>query len=311
MSKLDPQCKAVLDAAAQQRTAFDADTPEEARALYAATTRRYRPEVPPMAGMDDIEADGPHGPVPMRLYRPTTAPTPAAAMVFLHGGGWVVGDLYTHEHVAQAFAHEAGAVVVSVDYRLGPERRFPAAVDDTMAALRHVAARGDALGVDADRMGVGGDSAGGNLAAAAALVARDDGGPALAFQWLLYPATDMTADNASRRDFGEGYLLSAKAIAWFEAQYLADPGQRTDFRASPQLAASHEGLPPALVQTGGFDPLRDEGRAYAETLKTAGVPVEYVCYDGMIHGFARMGAIVDKANEAIADAARAFAAAVK
>ncbi len=311
MSKLDPQCKAILDAAAQQRTAFDADTPAEARALYAATTRRYRPEVPPMAGMDDIGTDGPHGPVPMRLYRPTTAPTPAPVMVFLHGGGWVMGDLNTHEHVAEAFAHEARCVVVSVDYRLAPEHRFPAAVDDTMAALRHVAAKADSLGVDAGRIGVGGDSAGGNLAAAAALVARDEGGPALAFQWLLYPATDMTADNASRRDFGDGYLLTARAIDWFEDLYLADPKQRTDLRASPQLAESHEGLPPALIQTGGFDPLRDEGKAYAETLEKAGVPVEYVCYDGMVHGFARMGAIVDRANEAIAHAARAFAATVK
>jgi len=193
----------------------------------------------------------------------------------------------------------AGVAVVSVDYRLGPEHRFPAAIDDTMAATRWVQREARALGVDATRIAIGGDSAGGNLAAVVPLLLRDAREALPAFQLLIYPATDMRCGAPSHRINGAGYLLTADSIAYYRGHYIADAAQWIDWRASPLLADDLRGLPPALVLTAGFDPLRDEGRQYADALSAAGNAVQYVCFDRQIHGFITMGRVIDEANTAV------------
>jgi acetyl esterase len=190
-----------------------------------------------------------------------------------------------------------------VDYRLGPEHPFPAAVDDAWAATRWIAAHAGELGIDAAALAVGGDSAGGQLAAVMALMARDAGGPPLRHQLLIYPATDMKADTPSHAAFAEGYLLTRPLIRWFQAQYLRSEADARDWRASPLLAPSLAGLPPALIVTAGFDPLRDEGQAYGRRLTGAGVTVDDLCYGGMIHGFLPAGRMLDTANRAVTHAA--------
>lgn len=303
---LDPQAKAVLDAAYSNPagTAFDTDDPVEARRRYAAGTSAFAPETPPLEKVEDLSFPGPAGDVPLRLYRPQGAEDPAPLLVFFHGGGWVFGDMDTHDHVCRALAHEATCLILSVDYRLSPPDKFPAAVEDCVAATAWAHAHAADLGADPARIAVGGDSAGGNLAAVVAQQARDAGAPPLVFQLLIYPATDFTADAESLRENAEGYLLTRAAIEWCRDTYLRGPQDRTDPRASPLLAADHSGLPDALVVTAEYDPLRDEGNAYAAALADAGVGVTYREYEGMVHGFMRMGALVDRANEAIEDSAR-------
>jgi len=224
----------------------------------------------------------------------------------MQGAGFMKGDLESSDNFAWGLAEETGAVVVSVDYRLAPEHKFPAGLEDCIAATRWCAEHGGEIGGDPTRLAVGGDSAGGNLAAATAQALRDGSGPKLAFQWLIYPAVDFTADNASLRDNADGYLLTKAAIDWTLAQYTEGPGEAQDPRASPGLERDLAGLPPALVQTAEFDPLRDEGEAYGEALKAAGVPVETIRYDGMVHGFMRMGKLVDRAHDGLADGAAAL-----
>jgi acetyl esterase len=301
---LDPQCQAIVDTAAERGSVFDARTPQDARALYAASTQVFAPDTPAIQNIEDRTIPGPDGPVPVRVYTPQIARA-LPILVYFHGGGWVFGDLESHDAMCRIIAHEAGCLTVAVDYRLAPEHKFPAGLMDCIAATRWCASHGAEIGGDPARLAVGGDSAGGNLAAAVAQAARD-GGPALAFQWLIYPAVDFSADNASLRDNAEGYLLTKAAIEWTMAQYLDGPAAAKDPRASPGLADDLAGLPPALVQTAEFDPLRDEGKAYAEALKAAGVPTHYARYDGMVHGFMRMGALVDRAGEALSDGAEAL-----
>ncbi len=305
---LHPQCAAII-AAAAAGAPFAAPTPAAMRAAYAATTAGYAHASGTLAGVESLICSDPGGDIGLRLYRPA-APDPLPALIFCHGGGWVLGDLDSHDHVCRALAQRADVAVVAVDYRRAPEHRFPAALDDVIAAVRWVAAHGPALGIDPDRLAIGGDSAGGNLAAAAALALRDSGGPRLALQLLIYPAVDCTADNESLRTNGEGYLLTRAALENFYDLYLPARAARSDPRASPQLAADHRGLPRAFIQTAEFDPLRDEGARYADTLRAAGVAVDYRCYPGMVHGFMRMGAKVDLALEALADASRALRAAL-
>jgi acetyl esterase len=219
--------------------------------------------------------------------------------VFFHGGGWVIGDLDTHEVVCQKLAHEGELIVISVDYRLAPEHRFPAAVDDAVTATRWVAANAKELGIDAARLIVGGDSAGGNLAAVVALTARD-GGPKLAAQLLVYPGTDFARKHASHREPETSVLLTHSVIGWFANHYLGD-ADSTDWRASPARAKSFAGLPPAYVLTAGADPLRDEGDEYAKFLKDAGVPVTYRHFPGQFHGFFTMGKLLNQANIAVTE----------
>ncbi|HJW39611.1 MAG TPA: alpha/beta hydrolase [Rhizomicrobium sp.] len=251
---------------------------------------------------------GPAGDIAVRLYTPLgeSAPT-LAGLVFFHGGGFVIGDLETHDDLCRCLANGSNCRVVSVDYRLAPEHPFPAAVEDCYAATRHIAANAAAFGIDAARLAVGGDSAGGNLAAVVAQLAKLGGGPKLAFQLLIYPVTQLGADaeTASMRENAKGYFLERESMDWFTKLYCPDMAHRKDPRLSPLLCADLSGLPPAYVVTAGFDPLRDEGRAYADNLDAADVAVTYVNYPGMVHGFFSMRSLIPKAREAVAAAAAA------
>lgn len=300
---LHPQARALLDLLIERQVPLmHTLSAPEARAAYLSRKDFSQPDPVDVAEVRDLSCDGPHGAIPLRLYRPFTqavAPGGAPVLVYFHGGGWVIGDIATHDVVCRAIAQASGATVISVDYRLAPEHRFPAAFDDSLAATRWVSKEAKALGVDASRLAVGGDSAGGNLAAAVALAARDEGLP-IAFQLLIYPATDMRRGHASHTTNGKGYLLEADTIRYYHDHYIDDVAHDLDWRASPLLAKSHANLPPALVLTAGFDPLRDEGMDYARVLVEAGNRASYVCFERQIHGFITMGRLLDEAHTAIA-----------
>ena len=246
---------------------------------------------------------GPAGEIPVRVYRKFgSAPRPRTVM-YLHGGGWVTGDLDSHDGSCRLLADVTGCVVVAVDYRLAPEHPFPAAVDDSLAAYRWIHEHADDLGVEPGKVGVMGDSAGGNLAAVVALVTRDAEVPAPVAQCLVYPATEAHFTAPSHDLFAEGFMLTRAGMEWFRSQYLPDPADWDSPLASPALADDLSGLAPAAVFTAGFDPLRDDGRAYADALTKAGVPVQYRCYDDMVHGFFGMGILpggMDMATEVCA-----------
>ena len=299
---LDPQARALIDLMAERGVPPTHTLPvAEARRWYLERRSFSQPDPPPVGTVRDLAAPGPHGPIPLRLYRPAGVAEAAVLplLVYFHGGGWVIGDLDTHDVVCRTLCAGAGIAVLSVDYRLGPEQRFPAALDDCLAATRFARVEAAALGIDPARLAVGGDSAGGNLAAVVCLALRDAGEPGPAFQLLIYPATDMRAVAPSHRSNGQGYVLTADTIAYFRGHYIADPAEWADWRASPLLAADHAHLPPALVLTAGFDPLRDEGRQYADALSGAGVAAQYVCFERQIHGFITMGRVIDEANLAL------------
>lgn len=306
---LDPQARALIDLMVERRVpAVHTLTPEEARRFYRDRRAFTQPEPPPLPEVRDLSMPGPGGALPLRLFRPQPAAGGGALplLVYFHGGGWTIGDLDTHDVLCRQLALAGGCAVLSVDYRLAPEHRFPAAVDDCVAATRWAHAQAAALGVDARRIAVGGDSAGGNLAAAVTLVERDagaagrGGGVPIAGQLLIYPATDMRAVAPSHRANAQGYLLTADSIAYYRGHYTPEPASWNDWRVSPLLAASHAGLPPALVLTAGFDPLRDEGRQYADALSAAGNRVQYVCFERQVHGFITMSRVLDEAESAVA-----------
>mgnify|MGYP000878743371 FL=1 len=286
----------------------DGMTPQDAREQLLALARS-RPPLPPVADIVNIEVKGSAGPRPARVYR--TGANPRPTVLFFHGGGWVAGDLETHERQAQLLAMETGAVVVSVDYRRPPEAPFPAAFEDCFAALQDVAARIADFGGDIRRLGVAGDSAGGNLSAACAIAARD-GGLKLAGQLLAYPVTDVTGrysdatENArypSRQENASGYFLSRAVMAWFAQHYIGD-ARGDDWRVSPLRAKNLAGVAPAIVCTAFFDPLRDEGQAYADALEAAGVATKRHHGLGLIHGYFGMG---EASALAKAEAQRAWA----
>jgi acetyl esterase len=270
-----------------------------ARRIYRDTRAILAPKAPELPEVRLLATEN----FTLRLYRPVKNEK-LPALVYFHGGGWTIGDIDTHDVLCRQLAAGARCVVVSVDYRLAPEYPFPAAVDDCWAATRYVAENAGKLNIGS--IAVGGDSAGGNLAAAVSLQARDAGGPAIAFQLLIYPATDQRLATASHQRNAQGYLLTRDAIDYFRRAYLPDEKDWTDWRASPLLAESHADLPPALVITAGFDPLLDEGRAYAERLKAAGGAVEYREYADMVHGFILFGGVLDTANTAVADCCTAL-----
>lgn len=305
---IHPQCQAILDAMANADgpVVFDSRDPTEARRLYAAGTAVFAPPTPDLRSIEDRTVCGADTEVPIRVYTPDVNSGELPVLVFLHGGGWVFGDLDTHDAMCRLLAHQAECLIVSVDYRLAPEHKFPAGLEDCLTALDWAAANAASIGGDPARLAIGGDSAGGNLAAAACQVVRDRGGPDIAFQLLVYPAVDFTADMTSPRSNGAGYGLSDAAIAWMRDCYLNDPFDATDPRASPAMAKDLSGLPPALIQTAEFDPLHDEGKAYADALRSAGNTAIHINYPGMIHGFMRMGAMVDDAAMALDDAAKAL-----
>jgi acetyl esterase len=314
--QLDPQARAVLERVARANLPpYPKLGAAAARTLYRETRGALSAPPPDVARVANLSATGPVGEVPVRLYRPlgTADDERLPALVYFHGGGWTIGDLDTHDVPCREFASLARCAVVAVDYRLAPEHKFPAAFDDAVAVTHWVHAHAGSLGIDASRLAVGGDSAGGNLAAGVAIALRDTWGPRIAMQALVYPATDMAADTASHAAFAEGYLLTREAILWFKDNYLRGPADEGDWRASPLRAADLAGLPPAYVITAGYDPLRDEGRAYADRLRAAGVSVTYECFEGMIHGFITMGGAIAAARHAIQRASlglkRAFAGA--
>ncbi len=258
-----------------------------------------------VASFCDLAVPGPAGAIPARLYRSSEEQT-APVLVYFHGGGWVIGDLDIYDGLCRALANAAGCAVFSVGYRLAPENKFPAAVEDCYAALVWIRAEAARLGLDSNRIAVGGDSAGGNLAAVMSQAARDRGGPAIVFQLLVYPVTDASLDFASAKDPEKDALLTSSDMRWFWNHYLRDSGDGASPLASPLRSARLEGLPTALVLTAEFDPLLDEGEAYAVRLREAGVPVTLTRYDGMPHGFLGMAGVLDQARTALAQVGAAL-----
>jgi acetyl esterase len=298
---LDPQAQALMQLMIDKGVPpVNSMTPVEARASYRSRRTFTQPDAPEVFKVEDkvVSYEGVN--VPVRVYHPHAAQPQAAlpGLVYLHGGGWTVGDLDTHDVLCRSLCLQADIVVVSVDYRMGPEHKFPAAYDDTVAAFNWTVAHAASLGIDASRIAIGGDSAGGNLSAAACLGLR---GQAVqpAFQLLIYPATIMWQDTASYHANGKGYMLTQESIAYYTENYLRNREDAKDWRASPQLAESHAGLAPAFVMTAGFDPLRDEGLMYANALSKAGVSAQYICFERQIHGFITMGRVMQEANTAV------------
>jgi acetyl esterase len=260
-------------------------------------------EPPPVSQVEERELPGPNGVIPVRVYTPAGS-GPFPVLVYFHGGGWVLGSVETHDPVCRSLANAAECVVVSVDYRLAPEHKFPAAAEDCYTATLWVRTIAPLINGDADRIAVGGDSAGGNLAAVVTQMARDRGGPLLSFQLLVYPVTDYYLPGTpSYQGNADGYFLTRDDMEWFWNHYLSGEADAVNPYACPSRAESLRGLPPALVITAEFDPLRDEGEAYAARLLDAGVAVRLVRYDGMIHGFFSMAGVLDQGKNALALAA--------
>src|ERR1700733_10018965 len=303
--RLHPEVRALLEMIdALGAPPLESQDPVEARNARVDAMKMMGGEPDALGYVENLAVPGPGGEIPVRVYAIERGGALRPALVYFHGGGFVFGNLDTHDAVCRAIAKESGAVVISVDYRLAPENKFPAAVDDSYAATVWVAANAERLGIDAHRIAVGGDSAGGNLAAVIAIRCRDAGGPALAAQVLLYPVTDSSSfETESHREFAEGYFLTRGAMDWFTGHYVASSDQRRHPEASPLLASNLSGLPPALVITAEFDPLRDEGETYAERLRQAGVPVTVTRYPGMIHGFVSMHGVLAGGRQAVKEAA--------
>ena len=297
--EIHPDAQRVLSVMrAAGRPAMETLSPDEARAQMRAMRAALKQEKPSMASVEDIAAEGPHGAVPLRVYRPHAVAQDRAAPVvmFFHGGGWVVGDLETHDVFCRHLADAAGAVVVAVDYRLAPEHKFPAAADDCIAATTWVASHASDLGIDAKRIAVAGDSAGGNLATVVALACAD-GGPKITAQALVYPAVDMRLAHESYTRVGSGFTLTSGSMKWFRDHYLAGAHQIEDWRASPILSPDLGKTPPAYVTVATLDPLHDEGEAYAKALEAAGVPVMFRRVEGHMHGFIGLHGIAAVAHE--------------
>jgi acetyl esterase len=301
---VDPHIAPLLELVATAPP-MHAGSPAQAREAFRSLCLGGRRAVVPVGSVGTLEIPGPDAPLAARVYRPAVA-GPVPTVVLFHGGGWVVGDLETHDNMARSICRGCTAVVVSVDYRLAPEAPFPAAVEDALAATRWVGARLGELGGDG-RLAVAGDSAGGNLSAVVAQELRDTGGPGLAGQLLVYPAVDFTGAYPSRQENGEGYLLDLSTMGWFTRHYVGEGGRYDDPRLSPLRHRDLAGLPPAVVVTAEYDPLRDEGKAYADALAAAGVPVEHRCFDGMVHGFFDMGTFSPAAQAAVDEACAVFA----
>ena len=280
--------------------------PEEARAMNRAGAETVGGPKLAMARVEDLELPGPGGPIPMRFYTPPGAKEPMPLLVYYHGGGWVIGDLDTHDGVCRFLAANAGVLVLSVGYRLAPEHPFPAAVEDAFAAFTWASEQAVGLGADARQIAVGGDSAGGNLAAVVSVLARDAGGPDPAMQLLVYPVTDADDDRPSRRLFAEGFLLTKADMDYFEGHYLPQAGSAKDPRVSVLRTDDLSGLPPAYVVTAGFDPLRDEGEAYAARMREAGVRVALRRQPGLVHSFANLTAVSRTSRAAMLEVAGAL-----
>jgi len=302
---LDPLVKAFLDQMALVPGPKMFELPPDAgREMFVQMMQMVGPKDVPIGGVKNLDAGG----VRMRMYTPVAGGAePLPVLVYFHGGGFVIGDLETHDGLCRQLANEGGFRVIAVDYRRAPEHPFPAALDDALAAVKWIETHASELGVDANRIAVGGDSAGGALAAEVAQAAKAKGGTRIAFQMLLFPVTQIGGETASLREFALGYFLDKPTLDWFFAQYAPAGVDRSDPRVSPLNAVDFKGLPPAYVMLGGFDPLHDEGLAYVGKLRDAGVAVELADYSGLVHCFVYMQAILPQAHEAIVAAAKAAA----
>ena len=299
---LDPQVQALLTQLEEQGLPpFEQMSVPQARDVMAGF-RELQGEPEQVGKVSDVLADGPAGRLPVRVYHPSPG-TALPLMVYFHGGGWVIGNVEILDKPCRSLANATQCVVASVEYRLSPETRFPGPAEDAYAAARWLADHADELGADRERMIVAGDSAGGNLAAVVALMSRDRGGPRVAYQLLLFPVTAPARGTtfASYRDNADGYMLTRASMEWFWDLYVSSPEQAHEPYASPLHATDLGGLPPAMVATAEFDPLRDEGRAYAHRLEEAGVAVTSTTYDGMIHDFLLMGGVLDRARVLLTD----------
>ena len=308
---LHPQVQPLLDAMnAMEGPKLHEMTPEEARAMFEAM-RAAPPDPPELRSVEDHKVPSPDGHIiPIRVYRPIDGGDTPPVLVYFHGGGWVIGSIESHDAPCREIAARSGCAVVSVEYRLSPETTFPGPLDDCFAATQWVAANGAEIGVDGHRLSVGGDSAGGNLAAAVTLLAKQRGGPPITSQVLVYPATDHGYGTQSSIDNAEGYMLTMDAMHWFTGHYLGgDLTKVVDPLASPLRAEDLSGLPPALVITAEFDPLRDEGEAYGRKLQEAGVATTIHRYDGQIHGFFGLFPMLDDGKAALDEIAAAVKAA--
>ena len=309
--KLDPQIRALLEAMeAQGGRALETMTIEEARQSSGPMAALAGdPEALP--SVENLQISTKNGSLAMRVYTPTLAdakdPGSLPGLVFFHGGGWVIGSLESHDATCRKIANRSGAVIVAVDYRLSPETKFPGAIHDAFEATQWVADNASKLGIDPHRLAVGGDSCGGNLATVTAMRCRDEGGPSLALQVMVYPVTNLSAtDTESYREFAEDHFLTKVAMDWFRGLYLNGPEDARSPWASPLLASNLRGLPPALLITAECDPLRDEGEAYGARLQEAGVPVTISRYAGMIHPFFAMSGVIDGARKAVDEVAAAI-----
>ena len=273
--------------------------PELRQQLRTMVTLMDEP-APAVTRIEDVRIPGPAGPIPARLYAPRAGGAPLPCVAYFHGGGWVQGDLETHHGLCARLAQHADALVVAVDYRLAPEHKFPAAVEDCLAAYQWLRKHARELGGDPARVAVAGDSAGGNLSA---VVSQLTVPSSPTCQALIYPAVDFSYQTESHRDMEHGHIIPRDRVLWYTEQYLRDEQDKADLRASPLRAPSLAGQPPTFIVTAGFDPLRDEGDAYARRLREAGVRVDAVCYGGMIHGFMPMGRLIDTGNRAVAHVA--------
>ncbi len=300
--KLDPDAAAVFKAFQEAgRPPYESASPAEARELYLKGRLVTNPDPPELKSVQPLTIPSPDSGIPARVYTPKTLRQSGGrspCLVFFHGGGWVIGDLDSHDVVCRKLAHEGELIVIAVDYRLSPEAKFPAAVNDAIAATAWIAANAKQFGIDASRISVGGDSAGGNLAAVVAIHARDHNGPELAGQVLIYPGTDFRMTHPSHSEPETSILLTHSVIRWFKDHYLNGAEDIEDWRASPARIENLAGLPPAYVLTAGADPLRDEGDEFAKRLAEAGVPVKYRTFPGQFHGFFTMGKLLPQANVA-------------
>ncbi len=301
---IDPVAQQIADFVASMKQIQDG-TPEEARLAREEAGNPFEPKPRDLAGIEDTLIPGPGGDLPIRIYRPKTySSDQLPAMVYFHGGGFVVGSIKSHDTIAQNFSAEAECIVISVEYRLAPEIKYPEPLEDALASFRWVAFNAESLGIDPERIAIGGDSAGANLATVTCMRCRDENESQPIFQLLIYPATDLSRNTSSFKEFANGYFLTADGMRWFEGHYLEDESQAKESYASPLRAKKHDNMPPALIITAGFDPLRDEGKAYADKLKAAGVNVTHTCYTDMVHGFLSMGGGLPQGIEAIKECGR-------
>ncbi|WP_025899988.1 alpha/beta hydrolase [Sneathiella glossodoripedis] len=299
---LDPQAKWVLDIAIEAKVPpLEEMTAQEAKRTYEERAQKLCLKDIPIGKTEDLEIEGPNGTIPLRIYSPVSGDQNIPVIVFYHGGGWVIGSRNSHDSLCRQISNEGNFLVISVDYRMGPEAPFPAAPQDSFSAYKWARANAGKFGGGPSKVAVAGDSAGGNLSAVVSLMALEDQFTLPDFQWLIYPATNMHMTTPSHQDCGEGYFLTTSLMNWFQNHYLRSPSDRDDWRASPLLYPELSNMPGSLIQTAQYDPLKDEGKAFAMKLQEAGASVTYTDYAGMIHGFINLGGAIDKAKAAISE----------